>query len=122
MDRRGVKILAGTDTPFAYCLPGFALQQELALLVEAGLSPMAALRAATWNPAEFLHLTKDYGSIEPGKMADIVVLDADPLLAIRNTTHIHAVLRRGDLIDDHGLRSMLERVRTVVGSRSPLTP
>src|SRR5579883_3442083 len=66
MEQRGVRILAGTDTPYPYCVPGFALHRELALLVEAGMSPAAALRAATWNPAEFLHVTRDYGSIEPG--------------------------------------------------------
>lgn len=116
MDQRGVKILAGTDTPFAYCLPGFALHQELALLVAAGLSPMAALKAATWNPAEFLHVSQDYGSIEPGKIADLVMLDADPLIAIRNTTRIRAVVRRGRLIDENALRSLLEQVRTKVGA------
>jgi imidazolonepropionase-like amidohydrolase len=109
-----VRILAGTDTPFPYCLPGFALHQELALLVEAGLSPMAALRAATWNAAEFLHIDRDYGSIEPGKVADLVILDADPLIAVRNTTRIRAVFRRGQLIDDQALRSLLDRVRTDV--------
>jgi hypothetical protein len=63
---RGVRILAGTDTPYPYCVPGFALHQELALLVEAGLSPAEALRTATWNPAEFLHVSRDYGSLEAG--------------------------------------------------------
>ena len=95
MEQRGVRILAGTDTPYPYCVPGFALHQELALLEEAGLSPAAALRTATWNPAEFLHVSRDYGSLEPGKVADLVVLDANPLLAIDNTTRIQAVMRRG---------------------------
>jgi hypothetical protein len=115
MDRRGVRILAGTDTPYAYCLPGFALHEELALLVEAGLSPAAALRAATWNPAEFLHVNRNYGSLDPGKVADLVVLDANPLLAIANTKRIQAVVRRGRLIDAAALRLMLEGVRTEVG-------
>jgi Amidohydrolase family len=117
MDRRGVRILAGTDTPYAYCVPGFALHEELALLVEAGLSRAAALRTATWNPAEFLHVGRDYGSIEPGKIADLVMLDANPLVAIGNTTRIQAVVRRGHLMDAAELRSMLERVRTEVGKR-----
>src|SRR5436305_3940841 len=82
MQQGGVRILAGTDTPYPYRVPGFALHEELALLEEAGLSPAAALRAATWNPAEFLHVSRDYGSLEPGKVADLVVLDADPLIAI----------------------------------------
>src|SRR5947199_5580140 len=93
MERHGVRILAGTDTPYPYRVPGFALQEELALLAEAGLSPAAALRAATWNPAEFLHIDRDYGSLEPGKMADLVVLDANPLVAVASTTRIQAVMR-----------------------------
>ena len=111
MQQRGVRILAGTDTPIAYCLPGFALHDELALLVESGLSPAEALRTATWNPAEFLHLTAEYGSLEPGKVADLVVLDANPLLAISNTTRIYAVVRRGHAIDAAALQRMLEGVR-----------
>ena len=92
MEQRGVRLLAGTDTPYAYCVPGFALHEELALLAEAGLSPTAALRTATWNAAEFLHMTRDYGSLEPGKAADLVVLDANPLVNNRQH-HAHS---RGD--------------------------
>jgi hypothetical protein len=114
MQRRGVRVLAGTDTPMAYCIPGFALHRELRLLVEAGLSPAAALQAATWNPAEFLGLTDDFGSIEPGKIADIVLLDANPLTNITNTRRIHAVVRRGRLTDASGLRGLLNGVRESV--------
>ncbi len=116
MQRRGVRILAGTDTPYPYCVPGFALHEELALLVDSGLSPAEALRTATWNPAEFLHVSRDYGSIEPGKVADLVILDANPLVAIRNTTRIQAVMRRGHLMEAAALQSMLERVRTKVAA------
>jgi imidazolonepropionase-like amidohydrolase len=111
MSQRGVRILAGTDTPFPYCVPGFALHEELALLVEAGMSPMAALRAATWSPAEFLRIAGDYGSVDAGKVADLVVLDADPLVSIRNTRRIFAVVRRGQVMDPGAIRSTLERVR-----------
>jgi hypothetical protein len=121
MDRRGVRILAGTDTPYAYCVPGFALHDELALLAEAGLSPAAALRTASWNPAEFLHVSQDYGSLDPGKVADLVVLDANPLLAIANSRRIQAVVRRGHLIDAAALQVMLERVRTEVGKNGAAT-
>ena len=121
MEQRGVRILAGTDTPYPYCVPGFALHQELALLEEAGLSPAAALRTATWNPAEFLHVSRDYGSLEPGKVADLVVLDANPLIAIANTTRIQAVMRRGHLIEAAALRSMLDGVRAEVGKNAATT-
>ena len=121
MDRRGVRILAGTDTPYPYCVPGFALHEELALLVEAGLSPGAALRTATWNPAEFLHVSQNYGSLEPGKVADLVVLDANPLIDIANTRRIRAVVRRGRLIEAAALRLMLEGVQTEVGKHGAIT-
>jgi len=111
MQRRGVRLLAGTDTPNPYCVPGFALHEELALLVDAGLTPAEAIRAATWNPAEFLGVTRDFGSVEPGKVADFVVLDANPLNAIANTSRVHAVVRRGHVIDSAALRSMLEAAR-----------
>lgn len=119
MQRRGVRILAGTDTPNAYCVPGFALHRELALLVDAGLTPAAALQAATLNPAEFLGLANDFGSIEPGKIADMVLLDADPLANIANTRRIHGVVRRGHLTDTTGLRQLLKDVRQAVSHPAP---
>ena len=121
MEQRGVRILAGTDTPYPYCVPGFALHAELALLAEAGLSPPAALRTATWNPAEFLHMSRDFGSLEPGKVADLVVLDGNPLIAIANTTRVHAVMRRGRLMEAAALRSMLEGVRAAVAKNVATT-
>ena len=121
MEQRGVRILAGTDTPYPYSLPGFALHEELALLAEAGMSPAAALRTATWNPAEFLHVTRDYGSLEPGKVADLVVLDANPLVSIANSTRIWAVMRRGHLLEAAALRSMLDGVRAEVGKNAATT-
>lgn len=121
MDRRGVRILAGTDTPYPYCVPGFALHEELAALVESGLSPAAALRTATWNPAEFLHVSQDYGSIEPGKVADLVVLDANPLIDIANTRRIQAVVRRGRLIQAAELRTILQGVLTEVAKSGSAT-
>ncbi|HWD00180.1 MAG TPA: amidohydrolase family protein [Candidatus Sulfopaludibacter sp.] len=121
MEQRGVRILAGTDTPYPYQVPGFALHQELALLAEAGLSPAAALRTATWNPVEFLHVSRDYGSLEPGKVADLVVLDANPLIAIANATRIQAVMRRGHMIEAAALRSMLDGVRAEVGKNTATT-
>ncbi len=93
--RAGVPILAGTDTPEPYVPPGAALHQELELLVESGLPPAAALAAATVNNARALRREADLGSIEPGKLADMVLLDADPLADIRNTRRISAVFRGG---------------------------
>ncbi len=78
MFRAGVPLLAGTDAMNPYCMPGFSLHDELALLVESGLTPLAALQAATLRPAEFLGRTAELGSVAPGKRADLVLLAASP--------------------------------------------
>ena len=97
--RAGVPILAGTDELNPYCLPGFSLHDELARLVDAGLTPLGALQAATLNPARFLHATDSLGTVSAGKVADLVLLDADPLADIRNVSRIAAVVINGRLID-----------------------
>lgn len=97
LHRAGVKILAGTDTPNPFVYPGDSLHDELELLVQAGLPPIEALRSATLRPAEFLGMTDRAGSITAGKLADLVVLDADPLAAISNTRRIAAVILGGKL-------------------------
>jgi hypothetical protein len=94
MKRAGVKILAGTDLP----PDGLTLHEELSLLVEGGLTPMEALQAATRNPAEFLGRLDSLGTVERGKIADLVLLDANPLEDIRNTRKIHAVIINGKLV------------------------
>lgn len=95
MHEAGVGIVAGTDAGFAYVFPGFSLHDELALLVRAGLAPMAALRAATSEAARCLGLEHETGTVTPGKQADLVVLDANPLADITNVSRIHAVVSRG---------------------------
>ena len=89
---------AGTDTP-STSVPGAGLHHELEILVEAGLTPMQALQAATVNTAKYLRMEKDLGTIEAGKLADLVVLDADPLVNISNTQKIHSVIKNGKLVD-----------------------
>ncbi len=95
MHSAGVGVVAGTDAGFAYVFPGFSLHDELALLVRAGLSPMAALRSATSEAARCVGLAHRSGTVTSGKQADLVVLDADPLADIANTSRIHAVVARG---------------------------
>ena len=107
MQKAGVPILAGTDTGNPFCFPGFSLHEELALLVIAGLTPVDALRAATLNPAKFFGLDQTLGTIERGKIADLVLLDANPLLDIRNTQRINAVVSNGRLFDRKALDKML---------------
>ena len=112
MQKTGVKILAGTDSPAPYVFPGSGLHDELQLLVEAGLTPFEALQAATRSPAEFLHTEKDSGTIEKGKYANLVLLDANPLENIRNTRNIRAVILRGKLFDRSALDQLLDSVRS----------
>ncbi len=95
LHRAGVAILAGTDAPEPYVPPGFSLHQELELLVESGLSPAAGLAAATINNARALGQEQQLGTIEPGKLADLVVLEADPTLDIRHSRRIRHVVRGG---------------------------
>ena len=108
MFRAGVPLLAGTDTGNPYCFPGFSLHDELALLVDSGLTPLAALQAATRNAALFMRATDRYGAISKGKVADLVVLDADPLQDIRNTKKISAVFLAGEEFDRAALDRMLD--------------
>ena len=107
MRRNGVDLLAGTDTGDPYVIPGAALHDELALLVDAGLTELEALRAATSNAARYFNLEVSSGTIERGKIADLVILDANPLADIRNTRRIRAVMIRGKLIDRKRLDAML---------------
>lgn len=107
MQRAGVSMLAGSEAGLVYAYPGFSLHDELAELVRAGLTPLQALRTATVEPARFLGLRN---LIRPGHNADLVVLDANPLADIRNTTKIHAVLVRGRFIDSAERRRMLKDV------------
>lgn len=95
----GVGIMAGTDTPIAFLTPGFSLHEELRLLVNSGLSPMQALEAATLRPAEYFNLQDDLGTVEAGKIADLLLLDANPLEDIENTQRIRAVIKDGHLHD-----------------------
>jgi len=101
--RSGVELMAGSDTPVQFCPPGGALQQELQLLNDAGLSPAEVLLAATRNNARALGQSKELGSIEVGKLADLVVLDADPLAAINNTRRIYRVIHAGRVLEPAAL-------------------
>lgn len=117
MQRTGVHVLAGTDAPAPDLVPGYSLHQELALLVEAGLEPQEALRAATSAPAEFLGKSRDAGTVAAGKYADLVLLDSNPLEQIRNTRRIRAVLVRGQLLERADLDKMLAEELSFASTR-----
>jgi imidazolonepropionase-like amidohydrolase len=109
MNAAGVDIMAGTDTTAPYVFPGSSLHEELALLVQAGLTPMQALQTATIRPAEFLGKLETQGTIQQGKIADLLLLDASPLEDIHNTEKIRAVILRGKLLDRNVLDELLTK-------------
>lgn len=93
----GVGIMAGTDMPLVMQTPGFVLHEELSLLVRSGLTPMQAIEAATLRPAQYFGLENQQGAIAEGMLADLVLLNANPLDDITNTQEINAVMRDGHL-------------------------
>lgn len=107
LHKAGVPMLAGSDSGSAGVFWGKSLHEELELLVDAGLSEAEALRAATLGPAEFFHTTDILGTIEEGKKADLVLLDANPLQDISNTQKINGVVLNGRYLDRQTLDEML---------------
>jgi imidazolonepropionase-like amidohydrolase len=99
MHRAGVHVLTGTDAPLRNSPPGFGLHEEFVLLARGGLTAFEILRAATLEPARYLGMLDSAGTVSPGKLADLVLLDANPLSDIRNTRRIEAVVANGRLFD-----------------------
>jgi Amidohydrolase family len=112
MNKAGVPMMAGTDVGNPFLLPGFSLHDELAAFVRAGLTPGEALKTATYNPAKYLGMLDRLGTVEKGKFADLVLLDANPLGDIRNTRKIRAVVVNGRYLD----RAALDRLLAAAAS------
>jgi hypothetical protein len=112
----GVQLLAGTDVVAPYTYPGFSLHDELALMVDAGLTPLQALRTATVNPAHFFGFN-NMGEIAPGMYANLVLLDVDPLLDIANTKRIVAVILRGKVYKRNQLDALLNQSAKIASNR-----
>ena len=110
MHRAGVGILAGTDLGNPYLYPGSSLHDELALLVGAGLSTLDALRTATFNPAQFFGLAATFGTVAEQKMADLVLLNGNPLDDIANTQRIYGVVANGRYLARAELDALQRRV------------
>ena len=113
MHAAGVRMMAGSDSLDPFNFPGPSLHEELKLLTEVGFTPLHALQAATSKPAEFLNATGEggWGTIQAGKAADLVLLDADPLADIENTRKIAAVILGGKFLARDDLDRMLAGAR-----------
>jgi hypothetical protein len=114
MVRARVGVLAGSDPTNEYVVAGFGLHHELRLFVQAGLSPMEALQTATIAPARFLGRENETGSVAVGKLADLVLLDADPAIDIRNVSRIQAVVLHGRLLRRPALDELLAKAASAV--------
>jgi imidazolonepropionase-like amidohydrolase len=111
LHKAGVPFLAGTDTPpGVYIFPGFSLHDELQRFVAAGFTPLEALQTATLNPAQFFGMQEQLGTIEKGKIADLVFLDANPLDDIRNTQKVGGVILNGRFYSRSDLQKILQGV------------
>ena len=112
----GGKVMAGSDAPDWFMSPGWTLHRELAQFVEAGLTPFQALQAATVNPSRFLNAQAEWGTIERGKRADLILLSANPLENIRNTTRIEAMSIGGKWIVRSELDGMVNAAIQHIGA------
>ncbi len=118
---KGVPFLAGTDTPpGVYIFPGFSLHEELQRFVAAGFTPLEALQTATLNPARFFGLEDRLGTVETGKIADLVLLKANPLEDIANTQKIAAVILSGRYFSGKDLEKMLVGVEAAARIQSAI--
>jgi len=107
MHRAGVRILTGTDAPLRNSPPGFGLHEELTLLARGGMTPFEIIRSATFEPARYLKMLDSAGTIASGKVADLVLLDANPLRDIRNTRRIAGVVANGRYFDSKERQKLL---------------
>ncbi len=109
MQRAGVGIMTGTDAPLRNSQPGWGLLEEMTMLAQGGLSNLAVLRAATLEPVRYLKMTDSLGVIAPGMVADLVLLDANPLADIRNVRRIRSVIANGRYFDSAARRELIRK-------------
>ncbi|TDF41615.1 hypothetical protein EYS14_01825 [Alteromonadaceae bacterium M269] len=119
LSRKGVKMLAGTDTPNPYLVLGESLHEELAAYSDLGMSNLEVLRSATLYPGEYFGIPELIGNIQVGAYADLLILDANPLENIANTQEIHAVIANGQLYDRNHLQQLKANQLLRVAETSP---
>ena len=120
LHQAGVPFLAGTDSPpGVYIFPGFSLHEELQRFVAAGFTPLESLQTATLNPAKFFNMEDRLGSVETGKIADLLILEANPLADISNTQKIGAVILNGRYFSHSDLQKILQQVESSAKKERP---
>lgn len=107
MNKKGIKFMAGTDTPIFFQTPGYSLHSELEVLVESGLTPIKAIESATYNPAAYFNMQNELGLITEGYIADLLILSENPLEKISNTRKIEVVIKNGNYLNRKFLDSLL---------------
>jgi len=110
LNEAGALLMSGTDAPLPLLVPGFSLHDELEVMVDIGLSPFDTLRTSTYNPAMYLNKLDEFGTVEPGKRGDLLLLDANPLTDITNTRQIAGVMVNGRWYTRADLDAMLAEV------------
>ena len=111
----GVRIIAGVDSPLTPY--GASLHIELAAYVDAGFTPFQALQTATVNTAALLNVQNDLGTIEPGKLADLVIVDGNPLTNIRDTSRVRVVIMNGEVLTIEEIMNAPRAAPTAAGGR-----
>ena len=110
MDKQGVTILLGSDAPQVMNVPGFSIHHEMAAMVDAGISNRKVLESGTIGPAQFFDVERDHGKIAIGASADLVLLDADPLVNIKNTNTVSGVMVRGKWLSKEKIDARLQAI------------
>jgi imidazolonepropionase-like amidohydrolase len=105
-----IPLMAGTDTPLGYLTPGFSLHYELELMVESGLTELQSLRTATLQPAKYFRMEDSLGLVKKDYIADLILLNKNPLEDIGHTKDIHAVIKDGNFLDRNTLDEIQKEI------------
>ena len=116
MNRADIQILMGTDAPQQFSVPGFSLHREIEKMVEAGMSPYEVLRSGTINVGRYFSDKDDFGTIEVGKRADMILLNANPLENVRNISQRTGVMLRGKWLPEEEIQRKLAEVAASYGN------
>jgi imidazolonepropionase-like amidohydrolase len=116
LHRAGIPLLVGSDSLDPFVFPGDSLHRELAEFVQAGYTPLEVIQAATQGAAKFVGRENELGTVEQGKTADLILLDANPLENISNTRKILAVIRNGQYLNRAALDALLAKARSAAAA------